>query len=93
MSGWEIVLGVVAGLVVNEMTEMSPWLARRLVTWSAHHRYEDPERAAYLGCGALGLFTAGLWATFGPYSLVLLLAPSMVIPLVHRTPRRVGSGG
>ncbi|MGN9781474.1 hypothetical protein ACTMTF_08605 [Nonomuraea sp. ZG12] len=48
---------------------------------------------AYLGCGVLGLFTAGLWATFGPYSLVLLLAPSMVIPLVHRTPRRLGSGG
>jgi hypothetical protein len=42
---------------------------------------------AYLGSGVLGLFTAGLWATFGPYSLVLLMAPAIVIPLVQRAAR------
>jgi len=39
MSGIEIVLGVVLGLVVNEATDLSPWLGRLFVGWSARLRY------------------------------------------------------
>lgn len=45
MSGVEIVLGIVLGLTVNEMCDISPWLARKIVSWSAHQQYVDPERA------------------------------------------------
>jgi len=39
MSGIEIVLGVVLGLVVNEATDLSPWLGRLFVDWSARLKY------------------------------------------------------
>lgn len=45
MNGWEIVVGIVLGLAVNEMCDLSPWLAKRLVHWSAHVQYGDGERA------------------------------------------------
>ncbi|MCM0677568.1 PH domain-containing protein [Micromonospora phytophila] len=41
----EVVLALVLGLVVNEMTDLSPWLGRKLVTWSARLRYRDDPRA------------------------------------------------
>ncbi len=40
-----IVLGIVAGLLANELCEFSPWCARKLVRWSAFRRYTDPSRA------------------------------------------------
>jgi Ribbon-helix-helix protein, copG family len=40
-----IVLGIVSGLLANELCEFSPWCARRLVRWSAFRRYADPGRA------------------------------------------------
>jgi len=40
-----IVLGIVAGLLANELCEFSPWCARKLVRWSAFRRYADPGRA------------------------------------------------
>lgn len=45
MSFAEITLAVVLGLVVNEFSDVSPWLARRLVAWSARMRYGDTARA------------------------------------------------
>jgi hypothetical protein len=46
MSRTEMVL-VVLGLLINEVGDWCPWLARRLAHWSARHRYAgDPERAA-----------------------------------------------
>ncbi|MGW6499352.1 hypothetical protein [Nonomuraea angiospora] len=45
MSCIEIILGIILGLVINEMCDVSPWLARRLIRWSARHQYVDPERA------------------------------------------------
>ncbi|MEO3746531.1 PH domain-containing protein [Plantactinospora sp. B5E13] len=45
MSGIEIVLGIVLGLVVNETTELSPWLARAFVGWSARIQYSGTEQA------------------------------------------------
>jgi membrane protein YdbS with pleckstrin-like domain len=45
MSGMEITLAVVLGLIVNEFSDVSPWLARRLVAWSARQRYGDTARA------------------------------------------------
>ncbi|MGV9309788.1 hypothetical protein ACWDLG_41035 [Nonomuraea sp. NPDC003727] len=45
MSGWEIIFAFVAGLIVNEMCDVSPWLAKRLVRWSAYLRYRDSIRA------------------------------------------------
>lgn len=46
MSAWEIILSVAGGLIVNEMSSLSPWLAGKLVVWSARHQYSDPARAA-----------------------------------------------
>jgi len=47
MSGIEIVLAVVLGLVVNEATDLSPWLGRVLVRWAASIKYakDDPRRS------------------------------------------------
>lgn len=46
MSAWEIVLGVIFGLLVNEATDISPWLARKLVRWAAYRWAPDQETAA-----------------------------------------------
>lgn len=43
MSGWEILVGVVIGLLVNEFGEVSPWAARKLVHLSARIRYGTSE--------------------------------------------------
>lgn len=45
MTTLEVVVGIVVGLVVNECCDVSPWLARRLVRWSARRRYRNPRRA------------------------------------------------
>jgi diguanylate cyclase (GGDEF)-like protein len=36
-----ILLGIVAGLLANELCELSPWCARKLVRWSAFRQYTD----------------------------------------------------
>jgi hypothetical protein len=46
MTRGEILLGVISGLVVNEICEVSPWIARKLVRWSAYRRYPGPTNAA-----------------------------------------------
>ncbi|MEU8333405.1 hypothetical protein [Micromonospora sp. NPDC048839] len=46
MNRWEIILGIVLGLVVNEATDISPWAARKLAQWSAYRWTSDPEMAA-----------------------------------------------
>jgi hypothetical protein len=45
MTVLEIVISVLISLAANECCEVSPWAARKLVRWSAHHRYQDPARA------------------------------------------------
>jgi mycothiol system anti-sigma-R factor len=40
-----ILLGIVSGLLANELCDFSPWCARKLVRWSAFRRYADPGRA------------------------------------------------
>ncbi|MFG1890371.1 hypothetical protein ACGFIR_21195 [Micromonospora sp. NPDC049051] len=45
MSKWEMTLGIVFGLLVNEITDVSPWLAKKLVRWSAYRWTTDPEAA------------------------------------------------
>ncbi|WP_371408906.1 hypothetical protein OG423_32170 [Micromonospora zamorensis] len=45
MNGWEIVASFVFGLLVNEMTDVSPWAARRLVRWAAYRWTTDPDMA------------------------------------------------
>lgn len=46
MTSAEIVLAIFLGLLVNEACDVSPWLARKVVCWSAYRRYGDAERAA-----------------------------------------------
>jgi hypothetical protein len=41
----EVLLATVLGLVVNELCDVSPWIAHRLVRWSARQRYVDSSRA------------------------------------------------
>jgi hypothetical protein len=45
MTTEQIVLGVLSALAVNEFCDLSPWVAGRLVRWSARLRYTDPVRA------------------------------------------------
>jgi hypothetical protein len=40
-----VLIPVAIGLLVNELCDVSPWLARKLVRWSAYRRYADPARA------------------------------------------------
>jgi hypothetical protein len=46
VTAWGIVVTLALGLVVNEMTDISPWLARRMVRWAAYRWSKDPEIAA-----------------------------------------------
>ncbi|POM24842.1 hypothetical protein BTM25_34800 [Actinomadura rubteroloni] len=46
MTAAQFVCAVAAGLVAAECGDLAPWIARRLVVWSAHARYRDAERAA-----------------------------------------------
>ncbi|MFC0504223.1 hypothetical protein [Micromonospora costi] len=46
MNGWEIIASFVFGLLVNEMTDVSPWAARKLVRWAAYRWTIDPDIAA-----------------------------------------------
>ncbi|HEX4724961.1 MAG TPA: hypothetical protein VH333_20770 [Pseudonocardiaceae bacterium] len=48
MSGAEILFAVVSGLAINEFCDVSPWLAQKLVRWSARRLYTDPGRAEEL---------------------------------------------
>jgi membrane protein YdbS with pleckstrin-like domain len=43
VSGVEILLGILLGLLVNETTDLSPWLGRTFVTWSARLRYGETD--------------------------------------------------
>ncbi len=45
--GWLLsaIISVVLGLAVNECSELSPALARRIARWSAGRRYRDAARA------------------------------------------------
>lgn len=45
MTTGQILLTIITGLAVNECCDVSPWLARKLVRWSAHRRYAPPARA------------------------------------------------
>jgi membrane protein YdbS with pleckstrin-like domain len=49
MSWVEIVLAVLLGLAVNEFSDFSPWLASKLVVWSARLRYADSPRGQTRG--------------------------------------------
>lgn len=44
MSVEEVLVSIVLGLVINEMCDVSPWCARRLVQLSVRLRYTDRER-------------------------------------------------
>ncbi len=45
MTTGQILLAIITGLIVNECCDVSPWLAHKLVRWSAHRRYVPPARA------------------------------------------------
>ena len=40
-----VLLATALGLVTNELCDISPWIAHRLVRWSARQRYVDSTRA------------------------------------------------
>ncbi|MEU0077630.1 hypothetical protein ABZY58_06925 [Micromonospora tulbaghiae] len=46
MSRSEIILGIVFGLLVNEVTDISPWAARKLTRRAAYLWTTDPDTAA-----------------------------------------------
>jgi hypothetical protein len=46
VTAWGVVLTILLGLMVNEMTDISPWLAHRIVRWAAYRWSPDAEIAA-----------------------------------------------
>jgi len=40
-----VAVAILLGLVTNELSDVSPWVARKLVAWSARVRYGDTARA------------------------------------------------
>lgn len=44
-----ILVSIFLGLVVNECSDVSPWCARKIASWSASLRYSDPGRARQRG--------------------------------------------
>jgi hypothetical protein len=40
-----VALGLLGGLLSNELFQLSGWVAQKLVRWSARLIYEDPERS------------------------------------------------
>jgi hypothetical protein len=51
----QILLAIAVGLAVSEFSEVCPWVARKLVRWSAHRRYVPPA-CAELRAEELGAF-------------------------------------
>lgn len=50
MTRGEITFAIISGLLINEFTDICPWLAIRLMRWAARLRYPHaPERAATRG--------------------------------------------
>jgi hypothetical protein len=45
MTTAQILLGLLIGLAGNECSDVSRWLARKLIRWSAHRHYAPPARA------------------------------------------------
>lgn len=45
MTTGQILLALIIGLVGNECCDVSPWLARKLIRWSAHRHYAPPSHA------------------------------------------------
>ncbi|WP_157519059.1 hypothetical protein [Herbidospora mongoliensis] len=45
MSGWEIFIGLVLGLAANEMFEVCPWLAVKIIRRSVSWQYGDAVRS------------------------------------------------
>ncbi|MGH3804078.1 MAG: hypothetical protein ACRDTD_28880 [Pseudonocardiaceae bacterium] len=41
----QILLAIITGLAVSELSEVCPWAARKLIRWSAHRRYAPASRA------------------------------------------------
>lgn len=41
----QILFAIITGLAINECCDVAPWLARKLVRWSARRRYAPPSRA------------------------------------------------
>ena len=40
-----VIWAILSGLAINELSELSPWAARKVVCWSARVRYPDAARA------------------------------------------------
>lgn len=45
MSGAELAVAILSGLLINECCEVAPWIARNIVAYSARMRYRDQIRA------------------------------------------------
>jgi RNA polymerase sigma factor (sigma-70 family) len=91
MTSAEILFAILTGLAINECCEVSPWVARKLVRWSAHRRYKDPirgearaeELAALIDDRPGKLFKLVTAAGFAIWAIV---APGRAIVRDARTP-------
>jgi hypothetical protein len=45
LSTLDVILGIGAGLLVNEFCDISPWAAKRIVVWSSRLQYGKSSRA------------------------------------------------
>lgn len=93
MTAGMILFAVISGLAINEVCDLSPWLARKLVRWSAHRRYDNrglakdraDELAAVIDARPGKLFKLGTALGF----VTAAIAVSVGRAAARRTPRSV----
>lgn len=74
-----VLFTLISGLLINECSDLSPWLAHKLVRWSAHLRYADPAEADDLAT------ELAAWVTDRPGKLLkLLLALGFLASGIYR---------
>lgn len=83
MSSWEILLGIILGLAVNESCDLSPWLAKKVVRWSARMQYGKSERAKIRAAELVSLIEERPGKLF-KLATALGFAIAALMPLIRR---------
>ncbi|MGH3821729.1 MAG: hypothetical protein ACRDRA_02625 [Pseudonocardiaceae bacterium] len=87
--GWGVVVAVALGLVISEFSELSPWLAQKLIHWAARVRYPTRvEELSALIAGRPGkLFKLVTASGFACAALTYRLTHRKTVPIHSLTSR------
>jgi energy-coupling factor transporter ATP-binding protein EcfA2 len=89
----EFLLGIVAGLIVNECCDLSPWIARKLVRWSARLRYTDATRAQLRADELAALIDDRPGKLFKLFTALGFTTTALAVRTCHATSRRLSRLG